>query len=488
MIEHFSNEKAPLKKLSIFGLIVVLLAFSTSTVVYAQEPFSHRSLKVEIYADGVVSIDYSLDVDTTYNTINVPLFGTDFENIIVLNHLGETLDYEPIEAGIKIHTLGTYRVRIMYETRDLTIESGGGFWTFGIDSPINVTIVLPRDAGIISFSRSPISIDIIKDKTLLTMLAGDLELVYAIIVSVPVPVSPEIPGVPSGAIAYDHRGIVPVDFFRSIPADTPTVLVFKNFLLIVNSTERLDLGLTVGSGVVMKYFLLRLEPGESLSLDINVNVSPPSGVVALDNDIDIYVDVTTVSVKAALGLYVNETALEADLGRDIDDSRLTWMYWDGSEWILMPSDIDANGYLIASTTRFSTWTIVEIVPLQVAAQLSPQTVTPGDAVTISSVVKDDAGNSIEGATVTATIGDKTINLSDQGNGNYQGTIDTSDFKEGTYDVVVTAQKVGYRSAQTSESLTAEAKPAETPWMLYGGIAAISIVIIAAVLYKIKKRP
>ena len=61
---------------------------------------------------------------------------------------------------------------------------------------------------------------------------------------------------------------------------------------------------------------------------------------------------------------------------------------------------------------------------------------------------------IEGATVTATIGDLEILflLSDEGNGNYQVTIETSIVYEGTYEIVVTAEKEGYEPNQTSQML------------------------------------
>lgn len=44
-------------------------------------------------------------------------------------------------------------------------------------------------------------------------------------------------------------------------------------------------------------------------------------------------------------------------------------------------------------------------PLQVTAQQSPQTVKKGDNVTISVFVKDLLGTSVEGASVTTTVGD-----------------------------------------------------------------------------------
>jgi len=59
-----------------------------------------------------------------------------------------------------------------------------------------------------------------------------------------------------------------------------------------------------------------------------VDISPPAGIISPAGNINIYINITTKSVEATLGIYINETALEAELGRDIDVSRLTWMYWD----------------------------------------------------------------------------------------------------------------------------------------------------------------
>ncbi len=122
-------------------------------------------------------------------------------------------------------------------------------------------------------------------------------------------------------------------------------------------------------------------------------------------------------------------------------------------------DISANidywldvgyAYVFAKVTDYSMG-----VKMQVFAQLSSDIVTKGDNVTISAMVKDDAGKPIEGATVTATIGDLEILflLLDQGDGNYQSTIYTSIVNEGTYEIVVTAQKEGYEPDQASLTLT-----------------------------------
>ena len=149
-----------------------------------------------------------------------------------------------------------------------------------------------------------------------------------------------------------------------------------------------------------------------------------------------------------------------NISQAVEDAKSTTVfYWDQTTGVLL--EVSSN-----KTSPTENWTLryraVETSlwgpsPLQVTAESSPDTVTQGDAVTVSAAVKDEAGNPIEGATVAATIGDLEIlfGLSDQGNGDYQGTIDTSIIGKGTHEIVVTAQKGGYLSAQTSLTLTVE---------------------------------
>lgn len=93
--------------------------------------------------------------------------------------------------------------------------------------------------------------------------------------------------------------------------------------------------------------------------------------------------------------------------------------------------------------------------LLVSVDLSSDTIARGDNVTILAFVTDDGGRPIEGATVTAVIGDLEVLflLSDRGDGNYQGAIDTSIVHEGAYEIVVTAQKEGYELSLSSQTVT-----------------------------------
>jgi hypothetical protein len=482
-MKHISVKELASRGLGVLGLMI-LLVFTSFPLLSVQEPFSYRSLRVEIFADGVATVEISLDVDTTYNSINVPIFGTPIGDVIVINHLNEPLDYNLTAGILRIITLGSYRVQIMYETESLTTEIGGGVWTFRLNSPINVTIVLPKDADVIP-NRPPISIETLKEKTLIVMPPGSLELVYTITVVTLVPVPPEVPGAPEGVSARDYSDIIPSRLSLSIPAAKPTVFIFKNLLLMVDSTEGLDLELNVGSAVSMKYLKLSLRPAESLALRIDVDVSPPSGLAPPVGTVGLYINITSLPVEATLGVYINETELEVELGRDVDVSRLTWVYWDGAKWVPVNSQLDADGYLIANTTHLSVWSIVEAIRLQISAQISPDSVTQGESVTISAQVEDNVGRPVEDATVTATIGGKTVNLQHVGNGNYRLTMSTSGLGEGPHNIIVAVQKQGYEPAQSSVSLIVKA---QVPYMLYGGIAAVVVVfIVILALYKLRRR-
>lgn len=132
------------------------------------------------------------------------------------------------------------------------------------------------------------------------------------------------------------------------------------------------------------------------------------------------------------------------------------------------------------------------IPLNVIVHLSSNNVTQGELITVSAVVTCRPQGEVvpvRGANVTATIGGLgvLILLADQGNGKYEGTIDTSSVKVGTYDVVVIVQKEGYESAQASLSLTIKEKRIiET----FFGITMLAIIIgmtvVAFIIFKSKK--
>ena len=149
------------------------------TSVQAQQEYIPRELVLTVYADGVVMVEFDVELDVTYPMVQVVLFGEIYEDLIIEDPNGIPLDYSLIENGVNVYSLGASSARITYFTSDLTNKSAR-VWDLSLNSPINCSIVLPEKATIISLNQVPLTITIIDSKTLLIMPEGLLEISYLI--------------------------------------------------------------------------------------------------------------------------------------------------------------------------------------------------------------------------------------------------------------------------------------------------------------------
>jgi len=147
--------------------------------VQAQQDYIPKELVLTVYADGVVMVEYDVELDVTYPRVEVVLFGEIYEDLIIEDPNGIPLDYSLIENGVNVYSLGANSARIIYFTSDLTNKSAR-VWDLSINSPVNSSIVLPKEATIISLNQVPLTITIIDDKTLLIMPEGLLEISYLV--------------------------------------------------------------------------------------------------------------------------------------------------------------------------------------------------------------------------------------------------------------------------------------------------------------------
>lgn len=249
------------------------------------------------------------------------------------------------------------------------------------------------------------------------------------------------------------------------------------------------------TGILLELFLNCSSPTESWTggykaIETNLWSPTPQMTMELSSETVTRGDLMTVSSSivdlagnpiegATVTVYIGDKAVDlGDLGDgfyevDIDTSDVI----EGTYEIT----VSAHKEGLQPIEVFGTLRI-ETRILHVTIQVSTDTATQGDIVTVSATVKDLAENPIEGATVLAILDHKTVTLSDQGSGNYEGNIDTFDVSEGTYLVTVTAEKELCESAQNAETLNVKAA---IPWLQYTGIgiAAIALVIVAVILYK-----
>jgi uncharacterized membrane protein len=138
-----------------------------------------RQISFEVYADGIVRIDYSVDVDPTRPRINVSLIGSILLDVFIEDQDGLPLDYIKIADGVSIETLGSALVYISYSTPDLTNKSGHT-WVFSVSTPVTSNVLLPEESAIVNLNRVPLSMSSIDERLLLIMPSGYSEVSYTI--------------------------------------------------------------------------------------------------------------------------------------------------------------------------------------------------------------------------------------------------------------------------------------------------------------------
>jgi uncharacterized membrane protein len=165
------------------SLGIILLLFSSLLIytpqICAQQDYTPRDLSLYVYADGVVDVEYELDIALTQARMNLTLFGQTHENLFIQDQDGLLLDYS-INAGVAtIDVLGSSSILVTYSTPDLT-DKTGPIWTLSLDAPVDVGVNIPEDAIVISLRPTPLAISIIGNTVSLTMPAGMLEVSYSL--------------------------------------------------------------------------------------------------------------------------------------------------------------------------------------------------------------------------------------------------------------------------------------------------------------------
>jgi uncharacterized membrane protein len=174
LIEGFyrlSREKG-LCLVLIFSLIITAYPFAQG-----QPDYTPSELSFVVYSDGYVAVDYEVEVDPTKSRVQVLLFGTLYEDLLIEDQDGLPLDSTPVEGGLSIDTLGAITALISYTTTDLTSKAGQ-IWTFTINASISSSVVLPAGGTIISLSEIPLAMGNIDSSLILTMPEGNLEIIY----------------------------------------------------------------------------------------------------------------------------------------------------------------------------------------------------------------------------------------------------------------------------------------------------------------------
>ena len=178
------------------------------------------------------------------------------------------------------------------------------------------------------------------------------------------------PDMPMDALQYNRTSITPSGYMETIQAMKMNAYFYRNLTLMMNCTQNCQLNMTLEPQVQNRLVSISVESNQTMTLAMNVTASPPNGETTMERTLNFYMGIepnATLQLQAQLRLHINQTELSQELGRTVNASQLTWMYWNQTQnqWTPVESHIDQNGYLVCNTDHFSTWTIAEIDPTTV---------------------------------------------------------------------------------------------------------------------------
>ena len=188
---------------------------------------------------------------------------------------------------------------------------------------------------------------------------------------------PEAPGLPDNAIQYNKTETTPAAEMEQVQAGEPALFCYRNMIMLMNCTQNCSVVFTADSDVTPKILGISVEPNQTMTLTMNMYRSPLQGEQVAERTLNFYLGIepnAELQLTAQIRLHINQTELSEELNREVNASRLTWMYWNQTraQWQIVESYADQNGYLVCNTNHFSLWTVAELADTTVTPENSSQ--------------------------------------------------------------------------------------------------------------------
>lgn len=179
--------------------------------------------------------------------------------------------------------------------------------------------------------------------------------------------APYFPGLPDNAVQYNKTDITPVSETEQVMAGEPRLFCYRNMTILMNCTRNCEIVFTADPEVTPKIFGFSMDTNQTMELTMNLSGSPLEGERVMERTLNFYLGMepnATLQLTAQIRLHINQTELSQELNREVNASRLMWMYWNRTQgdWEAVESYLDEDGYLVCETDHFSTWTVAEIEP------------------------------------------------------------------------------------------------------------------------------
>jgi tetratricopeptide (TPR) repeat protein len=135
------------------------------------QDYTPNKLTVDIFFDGSVNIDYSIEPDPMLPRINVTLPRNYYTELLAVDEDGIIMDWEQNTDGIEVDSIGAEELTISYSSSFLTNKTGS-MWTVSIESPVSTLFILPLDAILVRLSSTPSAISITDNRAAIKMPQG----------------------------------------------------------------------------------------------------------------------------------------------------------------------------------------------------------------------------------------------------------------------------------------------------------------------------
>ena len=203
--------------------------------------------------------------------------------------------------------------------------------------------------------------------------------------------STSTPNTSDNAKQYNKTNVTPKNQTEQVRAREQTMFQYRNMTMIMNCTQNCTVTFTTDEEVTPKLFGLTVDPNKTMTLAMNLTKSPLNGAMVNERCLNFYLDIepnATMELQAQIRLYINQTELSQSLNREVNASRLTWMYWNQTraQWEAVQSYMDQNGYLICNTDHFSTWTVAEETTEESATPLTQSVVFQVEYIAIAVIL------------------------------------------------------------------------------------------------------
>ena len=146
---------------------------------------SIRSLDLTIYSDGTTHVYSEISADPLEPDFEVNLFGPTVNNFVAEDENGFLLSGQIEDNKAIVETLGSSKLSIDYDVHDL-VSKEGRIWSFNLDSPIDFTLLMPKNIVIVGMSNIPLNMELENEQSKLSLPSGPIEINYFFGVSNPI--------------------------------------------------------------------------------------------------------------------------------------------------------------------------------------------------------------------------------------------------------------------------------------------------------------